>query len=336
MESHLFQHLACTRRHLSISFYLVHSDEKDQARLVHIFDELVPDKVPVLEQQISELSHRNSELESKQSELVAKIDEFLKEVEKLRQQKPAQCADLPHYWETTRPGCPLVEWKVKNWLHSRELTHEHCESFGGDFTSTAARLLNVELNKQPVLWNEYRAKQLAVRTQLQKAKHADLPRPHVRLWDNNEHLAAELKEVYLFHGLPPDVVRIARSSGLDPRLARESGLYGAGVYFTPQRCKAWQYATLNECGERFILLCRVTLGHPHETDRVMKGEKAPPVIIGTDNVRADSVVAYEGPKATRHPLTGWPGPTRNQVHTEYVVFERTQIYPEYVLKFKVV
>jgi hypothetical protein len=48
--------------------------------------------------------------------------------------------------------------------------------------------------------------------------------------------------------------------GFDERVAALSGLYGAGVYFANQSCKAAQYASANPAGEKVILISRVTLG----------------------------------------------------------------------------
>jgi hypothetical protein len=48
--------------------------------------------------------------------------------------------------------------------------------------------------------------------------------------------------------------------GLDEHLSRLEGLYGAGIYFSDEACKALQYS---DSGAQYLLFCRVVLGRPY-------------------------------------------------------------------------
>ena len=48
-------------------------------------------------------------------------------------------------------------------------------------------------------------------------------------------------EVLLFHGTTPTKAKDILMQGFDDRLASKRDLYGQGVYFTTELCKALQY-----------------------------------------------------------------------------------------------
>merc|ERR1712151_1025441 len=100
------------------------------------------------------------------------------------------------------------------------------------------------------------------------------------------------------------------------------GLYGRGVYFTTDSCKAQQY-----CGngsDRTIILARVLLGHPYITSGPLHSHDRPP-IIEAHGVPYDSTLARPGtPKGKGK---------GKQLHWEFVVQRGDlQAYPELLIR----
>merc|ERR1719161_1278884 len=166
-----------------------------------------------------------------------------------------------------------------------------------------------------------------------------------------------LNEFFLWHGCPSSTGNLIAQGGFDERVASMKGLYGAGIYMTPQSCKAWRYARADGCptpsssastgnvrrgasqrgcgkvpcecrsGEedsRCLLLVRAILGHVHHARGSLRGIRRPPPRPGeTDAVACDSVVALPG--------VARPGGLQNQ-HAEAVLFDRSQVYPEFIIR----
>merc|ERR1712107_737082 len=86
------------------------------------------------------------------------------------------------------------------------------------------------------------------------------------------HLHHNASEVLLLHGTSQhsaaDIVR----QGFDERLTRR-GLYGRGVYFTTDACKALQYSAGGGC----FILARVLPGHPFLAEGPMDSYERPPI-----------------------------------------------------------
>ena len=92
-------------------------------------------------------------------------------------------------------------------------------------------------------------------------------------------------------------------------------VYGKGLYFTPQSCKAFQYA--GEDG--YILICRVVLG------RVQILEATSPERVFPDE-------GFESAMAAKSHTEKLPGVS--QVHDEYIVYNEAAVYPEFVLEVR--
>merc|ERR1712048_117458 len=111
------------------------------------------------------------------------------------------------------------------------------------------------------------------------------------------------------------------SRGFESRQAHENSYYGAGAYFASRWCKAAQYMMKDGRRSGVIIVARVLLGHCYETGKVCREMKLPPERFGGE--RFDSVVANPGPMTGHH--------ANRQVHQEFVIFNNSQAYPEYVL-----
>jgi len=105
--------------------------------------------------------------------------------------------------------------------------------------------------------------------------------------------------------------------GFDERVANIKGLYGAGTYFAENNCKSMQYTkSPNANGEYTMIYSRVLLGHACLTSQgLAKVRRAPD---RQPNVPFDSVLASGG----------------TQVHREFIVYDRHQTYPEFIIYFK--
>jgi hypothetical protein len=111
---------------------------------------------------------------------------------------------------------------------------------------------------------------------------------------------------------------IACRHGFDERMANMGGLYGAGTYFAENSCKSNQYASATtRRGERTLLYSRVLMGDAFQTSTQYR-ERRPPVKPGGTGGTCDSVLGAGG----------------TQFHREFIVYDRNQIYPEYIVYYK--
>jgi hypothetical protein len=131
-------------------------------------------------------------------------------------------------------------------------------------------------------------------------------------------MSADINEFYLFHGTSLQKAEVICKNGFDPAAASSYCLYGAGSYFAINSCKSHQYSSAKgKSSDLVMLVCRVAMGSPHCTAKSHKNERRPP-----ENY--DSIFA-------RHGIANG----RQQHHNEYVVFDRHQVYPEYIVRYKV-
>ena len=114
------------------------------------------------------------------------------------------------------------------------------------------------------------------------------------------------------------------------------GFYGAGVYFACAACKSHHtcehftglqahHKSNHKC-ERTLILARVALGDSYIAKETRKGERRPPVRRHSSRTH-DSIVVKPGMINGHH--------NQEQVHQEYVIFDREQAYPSYVVQYKV-
>ena len=141
-------------------------------------------------------------------------------------------------------------------------------------------------------------------------------------------------EVVLFQGAPSgqrgtaDLTSIIERQGFDERVSNMGGMFGAGVYFAERCSKADAYAGPGAPGERAkLIVTRVVLGTPHVTRVPLNGVRRPPTLSGafdggprppTAERRCDSIV--------------FDGTGKN--YREFVVFDRSQCYPEFVVEYE--
>ncbi|KAL3880865.1 hypothetical protein ACJMK2_033071, partial [Sinanodonta woodiana] len=134
----------------------------------------------------------------------------------------------------------------------------------------------------------------------------------------------EINEHYLFHGTKVDVVESIARQGLDDRLA-ENAMFGKGVYCAESSTKADQYADDKQRrleGEKKMFLVRACLGEVYIESSSTAHQRPPCRQCKQDKCTNhsnlyDSVVG-EGSWNFR----------------EFVLYERMQVYPEYLITYR--
>ena len=88
-------------------------------------------------------------------------------------------------------------------------------------------------------------------------------------WMNDFQLREQANEVILFHGTKSSITNFIVQQGFEERIAQDTGLFGAGIYFSENSSKSDEYITPEVNGECHIFLCRVCLGTPFITTKIL-------------------------------------------------------------------
>ena len=151
-------------------------------------------------------------------------------------------------------------------------------------------------------------------------------------FDCGEPLAGDVNEKILLHGTSWKDANSIVMHGFDNRTC-EGGMYGDGVYFAGAACKSHQYTCSSHKGrpcacksERTLIIARVALGDAYRACGTRKGFRRAPNHDHADSVH-DSVVVNPGHIHGHH--------NPHQVHQEFVVFEKEQAYPAFVVQYLV-
>ena len=237
-------------------------------------------------------------------------------------------------------------WRMNSQLQTQTCTELHhwdaafsniqqalVEACPADHYGDCKRMLKVSITglqqiRNVDLWKAYDFQKERVRKELERRDGVPtvasaLP-SRVCKW---AHLDTKLNEILLIHGTTKDRIDQIATFGFDERLARESGLYGQGVYFADQSCKSLQYSGACWGNTGCFIIARVILGHPFDAPGPLKSLKVEPLVDPTNPCkgRCHSVIA--------HP--GIPTGGQKQVHREFVLFNGTQAYPEMIVNFKI-
>ena len=151
------------------------------------------------------------------------------------------------------------------------------------------------------------------------------------IFDCGEALAADLDEKILLHGTSWGNADSIVQDGFDNRTSQRA-MYGGGVYFACAACKSHQYTCQvhhNGCSckvERTLIIARVALGDASLATETRYEERRPPVRTNAAGTH-DSIVVHPGMIKGHH--------RHRQIHQEYVIFDREQAYPCYVVQYTV-
>jgi hypothetical protein len=164
-------------------------------------------------------------------------------------------------------------------------------------------------------------------------------------------LDSQANEYWLFHGCSHDTLPYLLHTGYDPRVSSLQGMFGGGFYLAENSSKSNQYILCHQCNansistssgcncpdqENFVfsmVLYRAILGDVHVAlqydkekyrDGFGKGNRVrrPPMKTGCNDLY-DSVMG-ESIKNGGDRLK----------HREFILYERGQAYPEYVIDFR--
>jgi len=132
-------------------------------------------------------------------------------------------------------------------------------------------------------------------------------------------------EVFLFHGTRPDLVNVIAESGLDERVCSLGGLFGAGIYLAENSSKSDEYCTPDVQGLCSMFLVRAVLGTPYEALEPRNNSRRPPCMPRADQRLYDSVI---GVMKQTHPRAFL------EKYREFIVYDRNQVYPEFLIHFR--
>jgi len=161
-------------------------------------------------------------------------------------------------------------------------------------------------------------------------------------------LDANANEYWLFHGCKDQTIPVLVDKGYDPRMSDLNGMFGGGFYLAENSSKSNQYIPCPGCGknaigydsgckcenqqnlEFSIILYRVVLGDVHIAKnydkKTYRGDKSrvrrPPYNTSLDKLY-DSIMG-ESIKNGGNKLQ----------YREFILYEPSQAYPEYIIKFK--
>merc|ERR1719382_775805 len=192
----------------------------------------------------------------------------------------------------------------------------------------------VHRNENPKIWEPY----FKIRHQLREklsgsgVRHYDVKTetaasdvPEVQQLIQRSGLCSEVNEHYLFHGTKPSAAKAICDNDFLVKMAGANAgtLYGPGIYFAEASSKSDEYAQDDKegifSGLFGLLVCRVICGNMNYTDQV-----SPPVQGLVDSVLKDG---------THHSVLGDREKCRG-TYREFIVFDKDQAYPEFVVIYR--
>ena len=272
-----------------------------------------------LRKQEQELDRKQRVEEARLASERKKIEE--RKVELAKKEKDASGAvRVPIYWKNKsgfhRVGSKFVRQALQQFMVDSSVC---CN------TTKQVQVVSVERIENEHLWQMYQTRRKVLQKELAAHSLAMRKLSSKTRWQPDISSTAELvdgvNEFYLFHGTSSKMAQIISEYGFDERVANMGGLYGAGSYFACNACKSHQYTSP---ADHVMLVCRVTMGMPYCAQGMYKNERRPPDNAATPGRPFDSIFAEHG-VANRG----------TQRHNEYVVFDRYQVYPEYIVRYRV-
>jgi len=256
-----------------------------------------------------------------------KIDDREKELEK-KEKQASVTVRVPKYWKN-KTGFHCVASTFDRIPFETFMVESSCSNCRWSDAKNA-KVVSVERIENENLWQMYQIKRDMIRKTLSVGAMSMRKLSAVTRWQpalngSKNDLSADINEFYLFHGTSSRKASVIAEHGFDERVAEMGGLYGAGSYFASSACKSHQYSHENKDSSCFVMLvCRVTMGQPYCTSRTHSNERRPPDNPATPGRPFDSIFAEKG---IAH--------SGSQQHNEYVVFDRLQVYPEFIVRYAV-
>eukprot|EP00743_Colponemidia_sp_Colp-15_P009984 GILK01010955.1.p1 GENE.GILK01010955.1~~GILK01010955.1.p1 ORF type:complete len:1401 (-),score=269.56 GILK01010955.1:37-3882(-) len=257
------------------------------------------------------------------------------EQERKHLQKVGRIPRYPPYWCTCKYDLSLfqkvdVTADVKKEMQSlfdkccnvHTLGHGRDQQQAGSYSQLEVHTVwRVENFK---LWNKFMARKMELKSLGKGVKGAtgtgtETVSTDQDSWVRDTQLNGRLNEKFLFHGTDAVVADIICEHGFDERVAALGGMFGAGIYFAEQSSKSDQYVRRDSQGLFYMFVSRVMLGtQVYHTQGSMIQIRRPPDLPGQRGRCFDSVV---------FDATG-------QHYREFIVYDRTQAYPEFLVAYE--
>ncbi|KAF0978430.1 hypothetical protein FDP41_002250 [Naegleria fowleri] len=328
----------------------LHQQQEDIMRKVHELENEKKHFHDHTSQQEKEIQQRIDSLQKKEK-LLKKLDENLR-----NNSKSQLAVTFPSYWKNRMiHGETFFQIMVDVTKHMKTIIQELMDmtcnkstlGTGRDqqtkmkysklMVSQVFRIEKVSLfsmymsRKQQLLLYNDPPYEIKVKTHHQDSSQSY---PNATSWLKQSSLDASINEVYLWHGTKPEFVKKIAEHGFDERVSNLSGLFGAGIYFADYCSKSDQYCTpeLSETSRDSsnpkdhlycMFLSRVVLGRqvhhvPH--GQSLGNSRRPPDIPNTNGRPYDSVIGKSN--------------ASSNAYTEFIVYDRTQCYPEFLIKYQ--
>ena len=207
---------------------------------------------------------------------------------------------------------------------------------GSSFSLAKARVTRVMRIENKPLWLRYQNHKSHLRESLQRALARGAAVPTLEslgesiLQPRIKHPVVEASidtdELLLFHGTSDEAARNIAAHGFNERLASDTGIYGAGIYFADRPSKSQQYSSRHTTpsGEHVMLICRLVLGWPCLIQGRNTFNRDAPPNQATPGKSFDSIFAQTGVV-----------PDGDHLHNEFIVFQSNQTYAEFLVYYKV-
>jgi len=293
----------------------------------------------------SQLDQQTKDLQAKELRLLRQTQDARKEQERLKEkekeiQKKMTLFLPPLYWTNTKTNfsAQRIDITPTSKNNIQELLNSTCfpqfigigkDSHG--LKHKGFQVVKVERIENFMLWKNYTHRRDMIALQ-----NAQVPPVNSKVqsvdpsWMNDLELFANVNEVFLFHGTSAKSIEHIAHQGLDDRIAKD-GMLGSGIYFSENSSKSDEYITPDAHHNCSVFLCRVLLGIPFVTMRNLEKIRRPPCRNGDFGIcghsRADSVLA-ECKRTSNN------AGCLLERYREFVVYDRSHCYPEFLITFK--
>lgn len=258
-------------------------------------------------------------------------------------------AALPKYWTTQEEE----DRRGSDSSHSQRVVVSQGDReamqalFDGTWSSVRTRdrpgsekvskleVVQVLRNENAELWHKYACRRGKIAADCQKLREfrpwetrtrqlAQQNATAGRLFDH-EDLLEGANEFLLFHGSSPAAMDAICENNFKEQLADTAGLFGGGLYFAEKSSKADEYACDDTegiyRGLYGMLICRVTCGSCFYSDAAR-----PDVPELLSKVQSKGSGPFHSVLGDREKVRG--------TYREFVVYDRDQVYPEYVVIYR--
>jgi hypothetical protein len=311
----------------------------DQGKINRDEHKKVHDEMKRLETELTKISEekrrREKDLQKKQQKLDQrmrdeetklvsdrkKIKDRKKELER-KEREASKGLKVPPYWKN-KTGIHFVATNFVRDVLQKFVVDSSCTSWCPATKQT--RVVSVQRVENESLWQMHQLRRdiLKKNCAAQGISSLSAATNWQSVIPSKTEMSTDINEFYLFHGTDSKSAQIICEHGFDERVANLKGLYGTGSYFAMNTCKSYQYSS-KDSSTFVILVCRVAMGSPYYTSTSHNNQRRPPDNADTPDRPFDSIFAQHG-----------IGKGGQQHHNEYVVFDRNQVYPEYIVRYTV-